>query len=144
MPFLILASIDYVCVRARSRHLDEKCPLLTLAGPTILTPKLLPILPAAPKDIRMAGLPAALRQPNLCFRRHFEPFLERRRQFGRARRMGLHKAVSQPGSERRHGRQLGLAAPAATSSRSISITVARFFNNLSRTFINSVNLQTTM
>src|ERR1700678_493861 len=41
-------------------HLAGKRRLLTLAGPILLAPKLLPILRAAPKDIRVAGLPAAL------------------------------------------------------------------------------------
>jgi hypothetical protein len=59
----------------------------------------------------VAGLPAALRQPNLCFRRHFEPFLERRRQFGRGRRMGL----SNQAAKEETVDDMSVAAPAANS-----------------------------
>jgi hypothetical protein len=41
--------------------------LLTLAGPILPNAEVVAILPAAPRDIRVAGLPAALRQPNLRF-----------------------------------------------------------------------------
>jgi hypothetical protein len=65
--------------------------LLTLAGPILPNAEVVVDPSSGSEDIHVAGLPAALRQANLYSRSHFEPFLERRQQFGRARRMGLPK-----------------------------------------------------
>src|SRR5437762_13432618 len=57
----------------------------------------------APRDTRVAGLPAALGPANLFPRRYFEPFPDCR-QFARTRRMGLTPTwLSNPTSRTREG-----------------------------------------
>jgi len=51
------------------------------------------------------------------------------------------RSLEGPGSERRHGRRPGRLHSSPLLRRIISLTVARFFKNLSRNFSNSVNLQ---
>jgi hypothetical protein len=88
--------------------------LLTLAGPITLHRSCCQSFPAAPKDIRVAGLPAALRQPNLFFRRHFEPFLERRRPDGLVAWVYTRRFPN-PAAKEDTVDDLGVAAPAANS-----------------------------